>query len=210
MSKTLAIIGCGHLGMQIAHIAISDGHYTNVVFFDDLTTHKEVNNYAVLGTTAAIEECYKNSRFDELIIGIGYKHLVAKKAFYEGFKGAVPFATLIHSTCWVDPTAVVKEGSVVYPNCCIDAEAVIEANTIVNLSCTIAHNSVIGKHSFVAPGVTISGFATIGELCMVGAGTTVIDNITITPGTTTGGGTVVIKDIENQGLYVGNPARFIR
>ena len=210
MSKTLAIIGCGHLGMQIAHISISDGHYTNVVFFDDFTTHKDVNGYSVLGTTADIEQCYKHNKFDDLIIGIGYKHPEAKKAFYERFNKTVQFATIIHSTCWADPTAVIKEGCVLYPNCCIDAEAVIEANTIVNLSCTIAHNSVIGKHGFIAPGVTISGFVTIGELCMIGAGTTVIDNITITPGTITGAGTVVIKDIENKGLYVGNPARFIR
>ena len=38
MKKTLAIIGSGHLGQQIAHYAISDNHYCKVVFFDDFST----------------------------------------------------------------------------------------------------------------------------------------------------------------------------
>jgi len=210
MNKTLAIIGCGHLGMQIAHFAITGAHYSEVVFFDDFATNDQVNNYRILGTTAIIEEAFNDKRFNKLIIGIGYKHPEAKKAFYERFKKKIPFATIIDSGCRVDPTAIIQEGTILYPNCCIDAGVVIGSNTIVNLSCTIAHDSVIGPHSFIAPGVTIAGFVTLGELCMIGVGTIIIDGINITPGTTTGGGTVVTKNIQTNGLYVGNPARFIR
>jgi serine acetyltransferase len=38
----------------------------------------------------------------------------------------------------------------------------------------------------------------------------VIDNIAIAGGVKTGGGTVVIKNLTNKGLYVGNPARYIK
>jgi NADH/NAD ratio-sensing transcriptional regulator Rex len=47
--KTLAIIGSGHLGQQIAHYAISDNHYDKVVFFDDFTVEKQINGYQILG-----------------------------------------------------------------------------------------------------------------------------------------------------------------
>jgi NADH/NAD ratio-sensing transcriptional regulator Rex len=40
MSKTLAIIGSGHLGQQIAHYTISDKQYEKLVFFDDFTSEK--------------------------------------------------------------------------------------------------------------------------------------------------------------------------
>jgi len=210
MNKILAIIGCGHLGMQIAHFAITGVHYSEVVFFDDYATNDQVNNYRILGTTATIQEEFNNKSFDELIIGIGYKHPEAKKAFYEMFEKTIPFATIIHTSCQVDPTAVIQQGTILYPNCCIDAGVVIGSNTIVNLSCTIAHDSVIGTHSFIAPGVTIAGFVTVGGLCMIGVGTIIIDGINIAPGTITGGGTVIIKNIQDKGLYVGNPARFIR
>ena len=41
MGKRLAILGAGHLGQQIAHYAISDKQYSQVVFFDDLKGNVE-------------------------------------------------------------------------------------------------------------------------------------------------------------------------
>jgi sugar O-acyltransferase (sialic acid O-acetyltransferase NeuD family) len=210
MSKTLAIIGCGHLGLQIAHFAISGSHFDDVVFFDDFTKETTVSDFKILGTVAFVEQAYNENLFDELIVGIGYKHPEVKKELFERFEKSVPFATIIHKSCQVDPSVVIKAGSILYPNCCIDANVVIESNVIVNLSCTIAHDSVIAAHNFIAPGVTIAGFVTVGSLCMIGIGTVIIDNIKITNGTVTGGGSVVIKDIEQKGLYAGNPAKFIR
>ena len=55
----------------------------------------------------------------------------------------------------------------------------------------------------------MAGFVNIKVQCTIGINP-IIDNISITEETRTGGGTVVIKNIEEKGLYVGNPARFIR
>lgn len=208
--KTLGIIGSGHLGQQIAHYAISDKHFDRVVFFDDFTADTMRNGHPILGTTATIEASYKNAQFDEIIIGIGYNHLPIRKEMYQKYAGSIPFATIIHSTVWKDPTAQVAAGCVIYPTCCLDAEVVIAENTILNVGCTIAHDTQIHAHCFLSPRVCIAGFVTVGETCIIGINTTIIDNITITPQTRLGGGTVVVKNIEKSGLYVGNPQRFIR
>jgi sugar O-acyltransferase (sialic acid O-acetyltransferase NeuD family) len=209
-NKTLAIIGAGHLGQQIAHYAKSDGHYSEVVFFDDFSNQKSINGYEILGILKDIELNYSNHTFDELIVGIGYKHLEIRKQMYERFKNKIPFGKIVHSTCWVDETAKIESGTIVYPNCCIDANATIKNNTILNLACTIAHDTVVGEHCFLSPRVALAGFITVGEQCIIGINTTVIDNISIVPKTQLGGGTVLIKNIEKPGLYVGNPQKFIR
>lgn len=208
--KTLAIIGSGHLGQQIAHYALSDGHYGNIVFFDDFAVESEAAGFKILGNSDAIEAAFQNSSFDELIIGIGYRHLAVRKQMFERFDGKVPFGTIIHSSCWVDPTAQIEAGCVVYPSCCIDANALIGQNTILNLACTIAHDTQVGKHSFLSPRVALAGFVKLGELCILGINSTVIDTISIVSETQLGGGTVVIADILKSGLYVGNPQRFVR
>jgi sugar O-acyltransferase (sialic acid O-acetyltransferase NeuD family) len=210
MSKTLAIIGSGHLGQQIAHYAISDKQYEKVVFFDDFTSDKEVNGFAVLGKSDAIVSEFKNNSFDELIIGIGYKHLAIKKQLFERFSEEIPFGKIIHSTSWVDITASIKEGCVIYPSCSIDANAVIDANTILNIACTVAHDTIVGKHCFLSPRVALAGFVQIEEQCNLGINATIINSISIVSKTQLGGGTVVTKNIEHSGLYVGNPQRFIR
>jgi sugar O-acyltransferase (sialic acid O-acetyltransferase NeuD family) len=210
MSKTLAIIGSGHLGQQIAHYAISDKQYEKVVFFDDFTSKKEVNGFAVLGNSDAVVSEFKNNSFDELIIGIGYKHLGIKKQLFERFSEEIPFGKIIHSTSWVDATASIKEGCVIYPSCTIDANAVIDANTILNIACTVAHDTIVGKHCFLSPRVALAGFVQIEEQCNLGINATIINSISIVSKTQLGGGTVVTKNIQNSGLYVGNPQRFIR
>jgi sugar O-acyltransferase (sialic acid O-acetyltransferase NeuD family) len=208
--KTLAIIGSGDLGQQIAYYAISDNHYEKVIFFDDFCKEAEVNGFSVLGNSNAIEEEFNNHSFDELIIGIGYKHLSIRKALFDRFVNTVPFGKIIHSTAWLDDTVTVNEGCVVYPRCSLDLKVVIEVNTILNIGCVVAHDTIIGKHCFLSPRVAVAGFVTIRELCILGINSTIIDNINIVANTQIGGGTVVITGIEERGLYVGNPARFIR
>lgn len=208
--KTLAIIGAGDLGQQIAHYALSDNHYEKVVFFDDFTTQIKINDCEVLGKTNDIEAAFENKLFDELIIGIGYKHLQIRKELYEKFAIKIPFGKVIHSSSWIDSTAVIAEGCVIYPSCVIDAKAMIKENTILNISCSIAHDTIIGSHSFLSPRVAVAGFVTIEEQCVLGINCTIIDNINIEKNTQIGGGTIVIHSIEKSGLYVGNPAKFIR
>lgn len=210
MKKTLAIIGSGHLGQQIAHYAISDNHYDKIVFFDDFATESEINGYAILGNSDGIEIEYSKKSFDELIIGIGYNHLLVRKALFERFSGIIPFGKIIHSSSWVDSTAKIGHGSVIYPCCNIDANVIIENNVIINISSVIAHDTKIDSHCFISPRAALAGFIHIEEMCIIGINSTIIDNITITSKTRLGGGTVVIKNIDNSGLYVGNPQRFVR
>jgi sugar O-acyltransferase (sialic acid O-acetyltransferase NeuD family) len=208
--KTLGIIGSGILGLQMAHYAIIDEHYDKVVFVDDFATEKEKSGYPIIGNTNDVPKLYEQGFFDELMIGIGYKHLKAKKELYEKFANKIPFGKIIHSSSWIDFTSVVEEGCFVYPSCVIDANVVIKANTILNIGCTIAHDTIVGSHSFLSPRIAVAGFVTIEEQCFLGINTTIIDNICIKSQTQIGGGTVVIKSIGKSGLYVGNPAKFIR
>lgn len=208
--KTLAIIGSGDLGLQIAHYAISDGHFQKIVFFDDVSKAQFSKGFEILGTTNDIEACFGQKQFDALTIGIGYKHLQARQSIFERFENKIPFATIVHSTVWKDPTATVESGCVIYPGCIIDAGAVVSANCVVNLGSVIAHDARVSRHTFVSAGVNIAGFALIGQRCNIGIGSTIINNIEITDDTLIGAGTVVIKNIEQSGIYVGNPHKFIR
>lgn len=210
MKKT-AIIGSGDLGQLIAHHAIQDRHYDVVGFFDDFRQQGEtVNTIPVLGKINDIGQLYKKNIFDCIIIGIGYKHLAIRKELYERFKNKLPFGKIIHSSCYIDKTAQIGEGTVILPNCTLDMNAKVGNNVFLNPCNTLAHDSTIESHCFFAPGITIGGFSTVKECCFIGINTTIIDSVTINSHIQTGGGCIVIKDLEKKGLYVGNPARFIR
>jgi len=210
MKKVLGIIGAGHLGQQIAHFALTDRHYGKIVFFDDFESSDTINGYEIIGKTDQILNAYDKDLFDEILIGIGYNHMMIRKEFFERFENKVPFGKIIHSSSWIDPTANIETGVVIYPGCSVDSNVLIKQNNLINIGCTIAHDTVIHPHCFISPRVALAGFVSIGEQSILGINSTVIDNIKIVQKTQIGGGTVVIKSIEKSGLYVGNPARFIR
>lgn len=209
--KRVAIIGSGDLGRQIAYHIHSDTRDKVVGFFDEFKPIGTiVNKIPVIGGNSKIEFEYSNNSFDEVIIAVGYKHMEFRKNIYEKLKGKIPFYTFIHSTAYIDKSAQIGFGSIILPKCTIDQLVKIGENVLLNISCTIAHESEIENHSFISPSVAVAGFVKIGQESIIGINATIIDNITIPPKTQVGGGTVVIKNIEKSGLYVGNPAKFIR
>lgn len=209
--KKLAIIGSGHLGQLIAYHAENCGLYKVVGFFDDYISVGElVNEIPVLGKIAEIETCYEKAVFDEIIIGVGYKHFEFREHLFVHLNEIIPFAIVIHSSCYVDPSCSIGKGVFLLPGCVLDCNVVIGDNVLVNTGCVIAHDSEIEAHTFLSPSVSIAGFVRVGKRCNIGINTTIIDGITIVDDVQTGGGTVVIKNIETKGLYVGNPLRFVR
>lgn len=198
--KRLAIIGAGDLGQQIAYHAKGCGYHV-VGFFDDYA--KEV-----LGRTSEVKQAFEKGDFDELMIGIGYKHMSARSQFFSAHEDQIPFAKVIHSSAVIDPTCQIDEGAFIYPGCVLDMNVKIGKNVSLNAGCIIAHDSKIGDHSMLSPGVTISGFVSVQSKVNLGTGTKVIDNVSICEDARTGAGSVIISNIEQSGLYVGVPAKF--
>ncbi|MBO2009511.1 acetyltransferase [Hymenobacter negativus] len=209
--KKLAIIGSGDLGQLIAYHAAADKHYQVVGFFDDFRVPSHLaGDYPVLGGVEAIASQFQAGQFDELMIGIGYKHLAVRRTLFQRFAGQVPLGRVVHSSASVDASCRLGTGVFVLPGCVLDRNVVLADNVLLNTACVIAHDSQVGAHTFLSPRVAVAGFVQIGEGCNIGINTTLIDNITLADGIQTGGGTVVIKSLAQPGLYVGNPARFIR
>lgn len=209
--KKLAIIGSGDLGQLIAYHAAQNSNYEVIGFFNDfLEKGSLVQSKPILGGMNDIAVLFQQKIFDCLMVGIGYQHFGFRKKIFEQFKGQIPFANIIHSSAYIDPSCQLGEGIFILPGCVLDYNVVLEDNVLLNTSCSIAHDSKVGQHSFLSPRVAMAGFINIGTCCNIGINTTIIDNIQIADNVQTGGGTVVIKNLEKAGLYVGNPARFIR
>lgn len=209
--KKLAIIGSGDLGQLIAYHTTQNSNYEVVGFFNDfLEKGTLVKSKPILGSTNDIAVLFQKKNFDCLMVGIGYQHFGFRKKIFEQFKGQIPFANIIHTSAYIDPSCQLGEGLFILPGCVLDYNVVLEDNVLLNTSCSISHDSKVGQHSFLSPRIAIAGFVKIGTCCNIGINTTIIDNIQIADNVQTGGGTVVIKNLEKSGLYVGNPARFLR
>lgn len=59
-------------------------------------------------------------------------------------------------------------------------------------------------------GVTIGGAITVEDGCWIGSRVTILPNVTIGKGCVIGANSVVTKDCEQNGLYIGVPAKRVR
>ena len=68
----------------------------------------------------------------------------------------------------------------------------------------------MGDFVSIMPGVNVSGDVIISSNTFIGTGVTIINQKSIGKNSIIGGGAVVVKDIPDNSLAVGNPAKVIK
>jgi len=116
----------------------------------------------------------------------------------------------------VHPTAFVARNATVGPGCHILAGArvcvgcMIGTQSIINTQASVDHECDLGTGVHVAPGATLTGYIRVGDYAMIGAGAIVLPRVTIGANTVIGAGAVVTRDVPDNVVAYGNPARIIR
>ena len=89
----------------------------------------------------------------------------------------------------------------------IGPAASIGDGVIVNHHAVVDHDCRVGEYSHIAPGVILGGGVGIGRGVLVGSGAVVLPGISIGDGTVIGAGAVVTRNVGDNEVWVGTPAR---
>lgn len=145
-----------------------------------------------------------------MIVSIGVNRI--RKMIVERLRAnnsAIEFATAIHPSAVISPSAKIGEGTVVMAGAVVNADAVIGNHCIVNTGATVDHDCVIGDYCHIAPGANVSGGTHIGEGTWIGVGACVIQCLNIGKWSFIGAGSVVVKDVSDGVVAYGNPCKVI-
>jgi UDP-3-O-[3-hydroxymyristoyl] glucosamine N-acyltransferase len=74
----------------------------------------------------------------------------------------------------------------------------------------IAHNVEVGENTLIIACAEISGSVTIGRGVWIGPNASIRDKVTIGDKALVGLGAVVTKNVVDNAVVAGNPAKFIR
>lgn len=118
--------------------------------------------------------------------------------------------SIVHPTSFVANSAFIANGCQILANTAISAKTHLGLATIVNTSASLDHECVISKGVHIAPGATLAGCVQVGDFSFIGAGATILPRIRIGKNTIIGAGSVVTKNIPDNVVAYGNPARIIR
>ena len=112
----------------------------------------------------------------------------------------------ISSTCYLPDDKILKNLNINFPH---PIGIVIANNATIGKNCIIYQNVTIGAKSFELAKQGKKYFPTIGDNVIIYAGACVIGGIKIGNNVTIGANAVVTKDIPDNCIVVGNPAKII-
>lgn len=100
-----------------------------------------------------------------------------------------------------------EEGLCIMQNAIVESDAIICEGSLIHNNVMISHGVRVGKYCEVSPGAKLLGNVTIGEMCLIGSNAVVLPNLKIGNNVRVGAGAVVTKNIPDNIIVVGIPAK---
>jgi len=206
--KSIIIYGCGGHAKVVADIIEKNKLFRITGFInDDPNFEKYFLGYPVLGDKKILQK--KEMRKHHVIIAIG-NNKIRQNLFEKLIELRYQSITAIHPKAIIGSRVKIDTGTVVMAGVVINPGTKIGKNVIINTGATIDHDNLIENGAHIAPGVHLSGAVKIGELSWIGTGANIKEYICIGSNTIIGMGASVIKDVPDNVVYAGIPAKFLK
>jgi sugar O-acyltransferase (sialic acid O-acetyltransferase NeuD family) len=117
------------------------------------------------------------------------------------------FASLIHPTTCVSPSARIGRGAVVCPYCVISADSRAGDFITLNSFASLGHDVVVDDYVTLSGYVGLTGAVQVGARSFFGAGARVLPKVTIGADCTIGAGAIVVRSAPDGVTLYTSPAR---
>lgn len=208
----MIIVGARGFAVEVLEILHQQHCPEEVYFYDDVSVDLPktlFDRFTIIRSKEEVMGVFENTT-RKFTLGIGNpltRYKLAQKFFEWGgeLESTIsPCAAIGHYGNDIGIGVNIMTGTVITNN------IKIETGVLINLNCTIGHDTFIGKFSELSPGAHISGRCKIGPFSSIGTGAVLLPNTSIGKNVTIGAGAVVNKNIPDNCVAVGLPARVIK
>lgn len=208
----MLIVGAKGFAKEVLEVLWQFSKSQEIAFFDDLSQDlpdQLFNRFKILKSTEEVKS-YFDTCGPQFTIGIGNPQLRFKlytKLLDIGgvFTSTIsPHAHIGHFNVRIEQGCNIMTGTI------LTNDIHIEKGCLINLNCTIGHDSFIDQFVELSPGVAVSGNCKIGAFTSIGTNATILPMVSIGQNVIVGAGAVVTKDIPDNCLALGIPAKVIK
>lgn len=170
-----------------------------------------IDGVQVLGDDSILAQLYE-SGVNSVFIGLGSSSDTGprRRLYEKAVSVGVEVVSAIHPRSVISPSANLGKGVNLMALAVVNPHAYVGDNVIINTGAIVEHDCVIGDHCHVASGSVVASGVTLGAGAHIGAGSAIRQGIHIGTNAVVGAGSVVVKDVPDNTMVVGVPARFYR
>jgi sugar O-acyltransferase (sialic acid O-acetyltransferase NeuD family) len=116
---------------------------------------------------------------------------------------------IIHPSAIISKSARMGKGCLIAPGVIIGPGVEIGDHTILNSAVTIDHDTIIQENVIMGSGVHLPGYVKVLSDTFIGVGSCAVNGVTIGRNCLIGAGSVITKDIPDNVIAAGVPAKEI-
>ena len=203
----LGIYGSGGCGREVRDIAELLGTWKEIVFIDDIAEEGMFKGIERMSFRSFIQRYNPKSAL--VIIAVGEpkdREDLYNKVKEKGYS----FANVIHPLAWISPLAKLGQGILIKAWAVISCDTIVEDNVRIETFVVVGHDCIVRRGCQLSPNVTMGGRSEIGSGTYIGINVPIKEDIRIGAGSVVGMGSVVLRDIPDNVIALGNPARAMK
>jgi sugar O-acyltransferase (sialic acid O-acetyltransferase NeuD family) len=205
--QEVIIVGAGGQGLIVADILLQspDARPIGFVSEDAASRPAAIAGIPVLGTLDALT----GTPHDAIVVAIGdnrTRRMVTERLVAAG----ETVVTVRHPFTSVAPDVVIGEGTMISAGVVVTPGGVIGRGVLLNTSCSIDHQSAVGDFAHVSLHAAVGANCTIGNEVLLAPGAVVTSGRSVGARSVIGAGGVVLRDIGDDVVAYGVPAKPVR
>lgn len=146
---------------------------------------------------------------EKFVLGLGENNLRFKIGELVKSKNK-DLLNIFHPTAALSASLKIGSGNFIAANATVNALASIGDYCILNTGCIVEHECTIEDAAHIASGAVLTGNVKVGARSFIGANSVVRQGVNIGKNVIVGAGSTVIKDIPDNQVWVGNPAKLLK
>ncbi len=118
--------------------------------------------------------------------------------------------SVIHPTAFIAKKVRIGNGSQILAKSAVCVDANLGEACIINTGAIVDHDCFLGNGVHICPGSRLAGEIIVGDYSTIGTGSVILPRIQIGKNVIVGAGSVVTRNIPDNVVVYGNPAKFMR